>query len=208
MVPERATQSDQTVDRIVLAALELLISRGVKGTNLTEVASHAGVTRVTVYRHFGDKEGLFRGICRKIVSIFEKAADGEPTEPFEDFDARLQRLGMDLAALPQGNLLARLEEINRRYPGIYGQFTDCRRKAINTIFQHALAVATRDGALRDDVNLDVLKVIFWAATVGLIENPALVSSNVSLAEVFATVTTLFRHGILKHCEGATTSEQG
>jgi hypothetical protein len=39
--------------------------------------------------------------------------------------------------------------------------------------------------------------------VGLIENPALVSSNVSLAEVFATVTTVFRHGILKDSAGAT-----
>jgi AcrR family transcriptional regulator len=186
----------------------LLIARGVKGTNLEDVASHAGVTRVTVYRHFGNKEGLFRGVCQKLVSIFEEAAGCGPAESVADVDVRLQRLGTELAALPQENLLARLEEIKRRYPAIYGEFTDYRRRAINTIFENALAVATLDGALRDDVNLEVLKVIFWAATVGLMENPTLVSSNVSLAEVFTTVATLFRHGVMKHAEGATESEQG
>ena len=64
-------------------------------------------------------------------------------------------------------------------------------------FQQALATATRERSLRKGLNLEVLKAIFWAAVVGLIENPALVSSNVSLAEVFTTVTKVFRHGILK-----------
>jgi AcrR family transcriptional regulator len=199
-------QTDNTVDRIVSAALDLLVSRGVKGTNLSDVASHAGVTRITVYRHFGDKKGLILGACMKIASVFQRAAEVGPARSVGEVNSRLNRLGMELAALPQGNLLARLEEIKRRYPDIYEQFRKTRQTAVDAIFRQALAAATHDGALRDGLDPEVLKAIFWAAVVGLIENPALVSSNVSLADVFATVTTVFRHGILKDSAGATDHE--
>jgi AcrR family transcriptional regulator len=199
-------QVENTTDRIVLAALELLIARGVKGTNLTDVALHAGVTRITVYRHFGDKKGLLRGVCMKIASVFEKAAQGGPANSVKEVDARLNALGLELSALPQGNLLARLEEIKCRYPDVHEQFRAARQEAIDAIFRQAVAAATHDGALSEEVNLEVLKVIFWAATVGLIENPALVSSNVSLADVFATVMGLFRHGILKNGAGVADHE--
>ena len=195
-------QTDETTDRIVRSALDLILSRGISGTNLASVASHAGVTRVTVYRHFGDKRGLMLAVCMRIASVFERAAAGEPAETIEQVDARLNRLGTELAALPKGNLLARLEEIRHRYPDVYEQFREARQRAVDSIFRQALAAATHDGALREGLNPEVLKVIFWAAVVGLIENPALVSSNISLAEVFATVTAVFRHGILKDSDDA------
>jgi hypothetical protein len=51
--------------------------------------------------------------------------------------------------------------------------------------------------LRQEINPEILKAVFWASAVGLIENPTLISSNVSLAEIFTTVSEVFRHGILK-----------
>ncbi|MES0329513.1 MAG: TetR/AcrR family transcriptional regulator, partial [Dehalococcoidales bacterium] len=45
----------QTSERIVLAALGLFLLQGISKTTIGEVSGQAGVTRVTVYRHFGDK---------------------------------------------------------------------------------------------------------------------------------------------------------
>ena len=194
-------QTETTPDRIVLAALELVLSQGVKRTNLAEVAFRAGVTRVTVYRYFGDKRGLVQAVCMWIAAIFQRAADEGPAASVHDVDLRLNRLGAELGALPPGKLLARLEEIHRLYPEVYAEFVLARQIAVDRIFQQALAAATCDGTLRDGLNLDVLKAIFWAAVIGLMENPALISSNVALADVFATVTELFRHGILKNPGG-------
>lgn len=189
-----------------MAALDLLVSRGLKGTSLSDVASRAGVTRVTVYRYFGDKKGLVLAACMKVALAFQRAAECGPAQSVGEVNARLNRLGTELAALPKGNILAWLEEVRRRYPDVYEQFRRTREAAVDAIFRQALAAATRDGALRDGLDPEVLKAIFWAAVVGLIENPALVSSNVSLAEVFTTVTTVFREGILKDSVGATDHE--
>jgi len=189
--------TDATSDRITAAALTLFLSVGVKKADLAKIAYQAGVARITVYRYCGDKKGLARAVCRQIVSIFQKAVGKASAESFDDVDLRLNRLGEELGNLPKGNLLACLEEMRRLYPDVYEEFHQARQAAVDAIFQQALDVATQEQAIREGINPEVLKAIFWAAVVGLLENPNLISSNVSLAEIFSTVTEVFRHGILK-----------
>jgi AcrR family transcriptional regulator len=194
--------SDNTAERIAAAALTLFLKQGVRKTNVDEVAFHTGLTRVTVYRYFGDKRGLVEAVCRRIAAIFQNAAEPGPAQSVDEMDRRLSRLGAELASLPQGNLLVRLEEISRLYPDVYAEFRGLREAAIESIFQQSLAAAQSEGTLRKELNPAVLKAIFWSAVIGLIENPAMISSNVSLAEIFTTVPAVFRHGILSN---ATTS---
>jgi AcrR family transcriptional regulator len=55
----RAEQVDQTRQRIVEAAVELHGSVGPASTTIAAIAEVAGVTRLTVYRHFPDDAALF-----------------------------------------------------------------------------------------------------------------------------------------------------
>jgi len=184
---------DATFERITNAALTLLLQRGVRRTTLADVAYEAGVTRVTIYRYCKDKRGMVRAACMRIAAIFQKAATGGVI----DIDLRLSQLGKDLSELPKGNLLARFEEIGQLYPEVYEEFRAARHGAIDQLFRQTLSAATQERTLREEINLDVLKVLFWAAVMGLVENSALISSNISLAEIFATVTEVFQHGVLK-----------
>jgi AcrR family transcriptional regulator len=58
----RAEQVDQTRQRIVEATVELHGSVGPAATTIAAIADLAGVTRLTVYRHFPDDAALF-GAC-------------------------------------------------------------------------------------------------------------------------------------------------
>jgi AcrR family transcriptional regulator len=58
----RAEQVDQTRLRIVEATVELHGSVGPAATTIAAIADRAGVTRLTVYRHFPDEAALF-GAC-------------------------------------------------------------------------------------------------------------------------------------------------
>src|ERR1700750_1329950 len=58
----RAEQVDQTRQRIVDAAVALHGSVGPAATTIAAIAETAGVTRLTVYRHFPDDDALF-GAC-------------------------------------------------------------------------------------------------------------------------------------------------
>ena len=59
---ERAESVAETRRRITKAALELHGSIGPAATTISAIAERAGVTRLTVYRHFPTVEGLF-GAC-------------------------------------------------------------------------------------------------------------------------------------------------
>jgi AcrR family transcriptional regulator len=55
----RAERVDETRQRITDAAIRLHTSVGPSGTSIAGVADAAGVTRLTVYRHFPDMAALF-----------------------------------------------------------------------------------------------------------------------------------------------------
>jgi AcrR family transcriptional regulator len=188
---------DQTAEKIVLAAIDVLLTRGVKRSNLTDVAFQAGVTRITVYRYFGDKQGLVRAVCRRVGEIFQRAAAGKPEDAFAEINQRLNCLAADLGRLPQGSFLARFEEIRRLYPDCYEEFRAAKQDGLDRFFQQAVAAAVREQTLRAGINLDVVKAMFWTTVFGLIENPSLIASNVPLTEICSTVTEVFRHGMLK-----------
>ncbi len=59
----RAEQVDQTRERITAAAVRLHTTVGPSNTSIAAVAEEAGVTRLTVYRHFADLDALFHA-CR------------------------------------------------------------------------------------------------------------------------------------------------
>jgi len=60
----RAEQVDQTRLRITEAAVHLHTTVGPANTSISTVAEAAGVTRLTVYRHFEDRDELFDA-CRR-----------------------------------------------------------------------------------------------------------------------------------------------
>ena len=64
----RAEQVDQTRQRIVAATVELHGSVGPAATTVTAIADRAGVTRLTVYRHFPDDAALFAACSAHWIS--------------------------------------------------------------------------------------------------------------------------------------------
>lgn len=184
-------------ERILQAAVKLFLEQSVRKTSAEEVAFQAGVTRVTVYRHFTDKKGLVRAVCSRIASIFQRAADDSRGRSIDEIEACLNQMGRELGALASGNHFALFDEIRRLYPDVYEEFGAARETAIDKLFQQALAAARRDGSFRKGLNLEVVRAIFLSGVVRLIESPSLISTNVPPEEIVATVTMVFRHGILK-----------
>ncbi len=79
---ERLTGKAATQDRILRAAGSLFVEHGFERTTIADVAEGAGVSRATVFWHFGDKAGLFRETFADLLV------------PFRD------SIGRDLSDLP------------------------------------------------------------------------------------------------------------
>jgi AcrR family transcriptional regulator len=115
----RAEQVDQTRQRIVEATVELHGSVGPAATTIAAIADRAGVTRLTVYRHFPDEAELL-GACSAHWASRQQLPDpgawsqiGDPVARLRAGLADLYRFyragaGMlthihrDIATLPEG----------------------------------------------------------------------------------------------------------
>jgi AcrR family transcriptional regulator len=71
---KRAQQIDETRQRIVAATVELHGTVGPANTTVSAIAEVAGVTRVTVYRHFPDEDSLFAA-CSSHWAAQQRAPD-------------------------------------------------------------------------------------------------------------------------------------
>jgi TetR/AcrR family transcriptional repressor of mexJK operon len=68
----RSGLSDRKREAILKGAKAVFLKHGFGDANMDEVAAVAGVSKMTVYRHFGSKEDLFAGVitesCQQLVS--------------------------------------------------------------------------------------------------------------------------------------------
>jgi AcrR family transcriptional regulator len=76
--PARNPRGEQRRAAILDAAKAVFVEHGYANATLDEVIRRSGGSRATLYKHFGDKEGLFAAIvadiCAEIVAPLEKSA--------------------------------------------------------------------------------------------------------------------------------------
>jgi TetR/AcrR family transcriptional regulator, regulator of autoinduction and epiphytic fitness len=63
---DRPVASEKT-EAILRGAMEQFLAHGYAATSMDKVAAAAGVSKATVYSHFGDKEGLFTVLVQRLA---------------------------------------------------------------------------------------------------------------------------------------------
>jgi len=81
---------------ILRAARPILLRDGLGGTTLDRVAAEGGINKMTLYRHFPNKEALFEGL---VVAMCEYMRDGLENAPLADIHKPVpDRLAHELLA--------------------------------------------------------------------------------------------------------------
>ncbi|WET82406.1 TetR/AcrR family transcriptional regulator [Amycolatopsis sp. QT-25] len=91
--PGRRLQAQAKQAAILDAAVALFVSEGYELTSVDAISARAGVSKRTVYDHFGDKQTLFRSVLGRandaVVATVRKAIDEELTDDRDLRDALL-----------------------------------------------------------------------------------------------------------------------
>lgn len=153
----RATQVDDTRRRITEAAVGLHTTIGPSGTSFAAVAEAAGVTRLTLYRHFANRDDLFAACMGHWRSQHpppdadawrsERTLEGRVRRGVSDLyawyaenAAELYPLYRDAAFTPPSTHEARRRNIERMTDAIVG--TAATSPTLRTAVNHALAFWT------------------------------------------------------------------
>ena len=188
---------NKTEEKIISAALALFSERGIGKTSMEEIAYQAGVTRVTVYRHFPDKKELIQAAYLQVEKIFQKGLadlEGDAEAEWEDV---LHQIGESLSTLSRGNVFARMDEIKRLYPEVYNAIQEVRVATLDGIFARLFATDKRRESLRPGLNRQFVQAVFWELAINLFDNPRFQSVSLSDAELYHAMTDILLHGVLK-----------
>jgi len=188
---------EQTKEKIILSALTLFSERGISKTSVNEIAYHSGVTRVTVYRYFSEKEELVREAYLRVEQVFQKALANLEQDPLANWESIFNQIGEDLSALPSGDVFAQFDEIKRLYPDVYSSIQKIRTDTLNGLFEHLFVMAKDAELLRPGLDQTIVQAIFWELIINFFDNPRFKSFGLSNTELFHTLTDVVLHGILK-----------
>ena len=129
----RAEQVDHTRQRIVEAAVELHGTVGPAAASIAAIAERAGVTRLTVYRHFPDDAALFGACSAHWIS--------GKTLPDPDLWAAVDE--------PGKRLIIGLEDLYRYYRDGEPMLTNIYRDRASLPAAHRAGLDARDEHFRD-----------------------------------------------------------
>ncbi|GAA1797774.1 TetR/AcrR family transcriptional regulator [Agromyces neolithicus] len=161
-------QWDETEQRMLDAAVELIVARGVRGVTIAEVARNASVSRPTVYRRWAGADDLVRAaLLRGVVDIIDRFDTLATTR------AEIVRDVMRFSDLFRNDpLYGRLLE---REPEVFTRYTLQRIGSSQRVILHWLAAsittAQRGGTVRSGPPGDIAVMLL------LIAQSAILSHN-------------------------------
>jgi len=157
--PKRGT--GKTRDRLIEAAIKVLATEGIAGATTREIASVAGVSEVTLFRHFQTKEQLLRAVSQRITAMQEEALNHQ-----EEWTQDLHRDLLHYAWL-YNNMLEEHEALVRMFIGEAQRHPE---EALRVLQQSALSIREKlmaylqagieRGTVRPDVDLSLAVDLF------------------------------------------------
>jgi TetR/AcrR family transcriptional repressor of mexJK operon len=92
----RRLRMAETRAAILRAARPIMLRDGLGGTTLDRIAAEGGVAKMTLYRHFPNKEALFEGLVADMCAYMREGLAGAP--PADADKSNTERLADELRA--------------------------------------------------------------------------------------------------------------
>ena len=158
---------------ILDAAERAFVELGFAGAKMTDVAERAGVAAGTLYNYFDSKETIFRALVEQRSSEFMGALEATAAEK----PAPLARLARITEATcdyieSHANMFMLFEQVGG-HAGVgvrraCGPSADRMRVRYQQLFRSALEAGVRAGAVRRDLPLEQLTLLFTGSLHGLL----------------------------------------
>jgi TetR/AcrR family transcriptional regulator, mexJK operon transcriptional repressor len=169
--PQRRKQPAKR-QAIIDAAQRVFLAQGYAGASVDAIAAAAGVSKQTIYNHFGDKEALLRAVVRavhgKFAGDFHEAGLEERLSASSDLRRDLRELGRRWVAVVLDEDVAALRRLviaeQHRRPWLFDQWQQ-PRPALERALRGAISKQAENGALDvPDVGLAVDQLLLVVIT--------------------------------------------
>ncbi len=189
---ERAKQRKR--QSIMSAALELFRQHGFKRVGIYEIARSAGVSQVTMYRHFGSKENLVREVIKsftqEIMDKYKEFIRGDL--PFKE---KLEAIILDknkLASQFDGELL---KSIWFDDPELRDYMEKLWKQEVPAITQEFFQQGRRQGYISKKISDESINLFFEVLRRGLVSSPDIMEQMRKKPRIIKDLISLYLYGL-------------
>lgn len=188
-------RKEEKKESIRRAALELFKSFGTKKVSVNDIAEKAGVSPVTIYNHFGSKQGLIRDVVKWLVSalVAEYQAITDSDRPYlERWEQMLFQKG-EMRHAYHGELI---QTILSADPEIR-EFVDAEMGGrVTRLMADLVEEGKREGYIQPELSLEAI-LVYIEMVRGLADSrPDVYARLLEDDELFAGVVRLFLYGLM------------
>ena len=137
------TKSEEKRVAILQGAMTQFLEHGYAATSMDKVAKSAGVSKATVYSHFGDKESLFTVLIQDLVrEKFQTVMDLDTPQTLEQ-DPKIVLSTMATKMLADARSDRSFQNFLRIIIGESGRFPELAKAYVNSVVKPAMGVMTK-----------------------------------------------------------------
>jgi AcrR family transcriptional regulator len=195
----KAEQSLKTRRRLIAAATKLFARKGYRDASVQEIADAAGISRGSIFWHFGSKEGLLWAVAEELFARWENQVlvpeVGEATgieAVRRSLDAHRAFLGGQPEAIRLFHVLM-FEALGPR-PDLGSEYARLHRHFKN-LGARWIERGVETGDVRADVDSDAVAVAIIGALGGIAYQYLLDPEGVDLERVYAALGRTLERGL-------------
>ena len=186
---------EQKKDNIRRAALELFQTFGFKKVSINDIAQKAGVSKVTIYKHFGGKEEVVRDIVQKLFTdVAEKyRAVIEGDLPFPE---KLEYLVLDKAEMAREYQGEFIQTVVSSDPHIRQFVESMYQREINQRLLDFFEEGKRKGYVTPEISQESILIYTEVVRNGLISKIRLLANADHNVKLLRELMSLYLYGVM------------
>ena len=185
-------------ERVIAHVAEMIKQMGVRSIRMDDVASSLGMSKLTLYEMFGDKEEL---LYQSVLYISEQHAR-ETLTKVEGYTNSLEMLFMCSSAmilnsgLPSDAQRRLVMNIKKFYPDIYEKLRIYHTEMGLKLLQGAIEQCSREGFIEPTVDVELMTRLFFSAMTSIeYDNAMVIPAEVTREEAYGALFVNFFRGI-------------
>ena len=137
------TKSEAKTEAVLKGAMQEFLKNGYAATSMDKVAKSAGVSKATVYSHFGDKESLFNAVIQDLVrDKFQTVMGLEQPQSLEQ-DPKIVLSAIATKMLDNARSDRSFMNFMRIIIGESGRFPELAKAYVSNVAKPAIEILTK-----------------------------------------------------------------
>jgi AcrR family transcriptional regulator len=166
-------------DRVIAAVKELACERGLNDITVDEMAAGAGISKRTLYRYFGSKEGVIEAV---LDSVIEELTQEIRSLVDREKDIAGVLTGAIRYILQNGKFIINagfISDLKQRYPQLWSKIERIRAENIRWLVQ---VMAGRGDPVIRDLDPRILTACVTASIQAVLNPDFLLANNLTVEE--------------------------